>query len=69
MIKRSSVNRIPKESWIDYYKSEFSSPDLVAESKYEKEHDRLFANSMRSAFIVTPSYYKKYNKNHLPVLI
>ena len=71
---RTSVGSIPEKSWIDYYKSEFSSPDLVAESKYEKELDRLLANSIRSAFIVTPSdiefnLKKKLRKNLLPVLI
>ena len=37
------------------FKSDFSSRDLVAESKYEKEFDRLLGNSIHFAFIVTPS--------------
>jgi tRNA(Ser,Leu) C12 N-acetylase TAN1 len=35
-IDRIYIGSIPVKSWIDYYKSEFSSPGPFAESKFEK---------------------------------
>ena len=38
----------------DYYKNEFFSPDLVVDSKFEKELPLSFPNSMRTASMIAP---------------
>ena len=44
---------------IDYHKSEFSSPDLVAESKYYS-----IIHSMHPAFVVTTSDFEFTRKKN-----
>ena len=48
------------KQWYNYFKGEFSSPDPLLESKFEKELDGLLLESANDlGFVVTPSMVTK----------